>query len=43
MRRFIALLLVLGFMLLTLIEYPAAMTYRWARAAFSVGFLLLAA
>jgi Kef-type K+ transport system membrane component KefB len=42
-RRFIALLVVLGFMLLMQIDYPAAMIYPWARTTFSFGFLLLAA
>lgn len=43
MRRLIALLIVIGFMLLTLIDYPAAMTYPWARTTFAFGFLLMAA
>ena len=43
MRRLIGLLLILGFMLLTLIDYPADMTYPWARTTFAFGFLLLAA
>lgn len=43
MRRLIGLVIVIGFMLLTLIDYPAAMTFPWARTTFSFGFLLLAA
>ncbi len=43
MRRLIALIVVIGFMLLTLIEYPAPMTYPWARTTFALGFLLMSA
>ena len=43
MRRLISLLLVIGFMLLTLVDYPSPIVYPWARTTFSFGFLLLSA
>ncbi len=43
MRRLIGLILVVGFMLLTLIDYPGSMIFPWARNTFALGFLLLAA
>ncbi len=43
MRRLLALLLVLGFVLLTLADLPTWATYPGARSTFSLGFLLLSA